>query len=125
MITRVLYSYPLVYRDIKRVDDDYGYLYQNEDYTPLVRNTEWLSVLFPWKVYMDTMGGEYRPCTFWNIDELSKFFARRVEDEGLSDSTMRLDIDSWDEMFCEEERLAKIEKCEKMKQFEKMNNYGK
>lgn len=100
-----LWSYPLVFRHIRRVDHEFGYLYQNRIYTPLKRNYGWNSFIFPWlkmgvftSTYDPTMPGEYfRTYSFSNVDELSHFFAMFVEDD--VDNYEIGSTQAWDELF--------------------------
>jgi hypothetical protein len=86
-VTQPLWSYPLVFRRIKRVDNEFGYLYQNGHYTPLKRNSGACEKLFPWLkmgewcVNYDPIAPMmyFEPYTFTDIDEMSRFFTRFVD----------------------------------------------
>lgn len=86
--TRILWSYPFVFRRIRRVDAKYAYLVVNDGYVPLRRREGCLSVLLPYVKY-----GEWKTCydetyDFVNLvletlDDVSDFFQTQMEDEYL------------------------------------------
>lgn len=122
---RTLWSYPLVFRAVRRVDHEFGYLYQQGSYIPLKRNLAWYSFLFPWlkmgqseyKSYFD-FRKTFCAYQFEKVDELSHFFAMFVEDS--CDDMLDYSEPTWDELLVEKDNKISFAQKEVVEQLEKL-----
>lgn len=114
--TSILWSYPFVFRRVRRVDAKYAYLVVKDGYVPLRRREGVLRAFLPYEKYgrftVSSAGYDFTNKVIENIDELCSFFQTQMEEEYMLEE--KYDVSEygklWDNMF--EEKYGMNEKEE-------------
>ncbi len=108
MNTRILFSYPLVFHRVRRVDSRYAYLVVRDGFVPLRRREGCFSTILryekygEWKSNYDpTAPSEYfEEVVLSDYDEISSFFQIRLQEESADNYEGFEELGRlWDERF--------------------------